>query len=206
MFSVGASPFNSPSRQIYGGWTLADAGDNLWAKKEYYRMTSKYSRDAQARKQANKWLKMYRAAIRTDPGLKKRTRDAGLPFWESAIYPKMNDDQKARLYDAFINAPLSTDKNAQMWSRVLRKSPYPNYTILNRNPDLGVAWVQPTPNIPAIWDGWRTVNDLREDFKRMAGLGRNLSYTAAEVANEFGLDPNAVQAAMDRGRVKRGLF
>ena len=58
MFSVGASPYNSADSQLYGGWNVDQAGDNIWAKKQAYLMTSRFSPSETARKQANKWLKM----------------------------------------------------------------------------------------------------------------------------------------------------
>ena len=198
MFSVGASPFNSPSRQIYGGWTLDDAtrANNLWAKKEFYRMTSKYSRNEADRKAANRWLKMYRAAIHADRGLSKRVRRQGMPFWDKAIYPPMTDAQKQAIYQAFLGQPLSDDQGHQILSRLIRKSPYPNYTIMARNPDLAVPWVQGTQNLPYVPGRWRTLDDLKAAFKAMAGRG-NRSYTAADVANEFNVDQGAVQAYLD---------
>ena len=52
MFSVGARPFNSRSRQLYGGWTLAQAGNNMWGKKKFYEMAAKYAPDPEDRADA----------------------------------------------------------------------------------------------------------------------------------------------------------
>lgn len=210
MFSVGASPFNSPSRQIYGGWTLgaANQANNLWAKKEYYRMTSKYAPDPDARKDANKWLKMYRAAIKINPELKKNVRRQGIGYWDKAIYPPLTDAQKRLLYRQFLDIPLSEDVNAQILSRLYRKGPYPNYTIMNRLPVLGVPGVSGRNDIDMVSHSWRTRQELQDAFKRMARARRgSRSFTAAELLSQFDLNPAAVNAYMAGANVvKPGLL
>lgn len=210
MFSVGASPFNSPSRQIYGGWTLdaANQANNLWAKKEYYRMTSKYAPDPDVRKDANKWLKMYRAAIKIRPELKKATRRQGIRYWDKALYPPLTQGQKNMIYRQFLDLPLSDDVNAQILSRLYRKAPYPNYTIMNRLPMLGVPGVAGRGDIDLVSHSWRTRQELQDAFKRMAQARRgSRSFTPAELINQFGLTPAEVNAYMaGQNVVKPGLL
>ena len=206
MFSIGAEPYNSHANQLYGGWSLDEAGNNNWAKKEYYRMVARLSADEEQRKAARKWLKMYKVAIHANPALKTATRDEGKKYWSKAILPKMTDIQKSALLQAFIRTPLSEDQQAQVLSRLYRKAPFPGASMTAHNRMLGVPYIPPTDAIPASiqYGTWRTTEELENAFKQMAHAK---SYTAQEVADTFGVDAGEAQRAMDamrRVKVKMG--
>lgn len=197
MFSVGASPFNSRARQLYGGWTVQQAGNNLWGQKQAYQMMAKYSENEQDRKIARKWLKMYRVAAQ-DPNFRARVREAGKPYWDKAIYPKMTPEQKRSIYALWNNTDFTQDVPTQLKSRVLRGAPFPGPTITNFNRAVGVPFLPPGTALPdrAEWGQWRTTDDLKEDF--IANRTINRSYTAAEVAAAMGIPAADAQRYMDQ--------
>lgn len=141
MFSVGASPFNSRSRQLYGGWALdgeGGAGANVWGQKQYYTMSARYNPDADERRAAREWLKAYREAVKNNPARKRAVRRQGKPYWVDAILPAMSPEQKAGIWRAWLATPFSDRKSDQITSRMLRKAPYPNARLMNTYPLLGV--------------------------------------------------------------------
>lgn len=202
MFSVSASPFNSPSRQLYGGWTLGNdegqAGTNVWAKKTYYEMARKYGPPEEAEK-ARKWLAWWRAASKEDKSLKKRLRLAGKPYWQDAIRPALTAAQKAYIWNEFTHLPFNTDVQTQRESAFLRHAPYPNYLMMNKWAELGVPYIPREgkirgakwPNVKyfmeAQADGaeqYRTLAMLQEAFKNMKkGYGEPDAAFAADLAN-----------------------
>lgn len=189
MFSVGASPFNSRSRQLYGGWTLAEAGDNLWGQKQFYTMSAKYNPSASERKAAKEWLKAYRAAVKNNPARKKAVRIAGKPYWVDAIMPALSETQKTAIWNRWRRVPFNTDKINQIDSRMLRRAPYPNFIYMNTEPNLGVPYVPPRANIGTYG------ND------QLTGMYRNMDQIWAAARRSRGADTRQVAqtlgAAMD---------
>ncbi len=174
MFSVSAEPFNSPRRQLYGGWTLAEAGNNIWGQKTYYEMARKYSSDPDERKAAARWLKWWREFSKKDPSYKKRLRLAGKPYWKDAIMPALKDNQKAWLWQRFINVPFKTDLEHQRESAFLRHAPYWNYAVMNEMHQAGVPelpFAQGTATLDPIDTAWRTTDELQDAFKKSRGYG-----------------------------------
>ena len=196
MFSVGADPYNSAANQLYGGWTPEQAGANIWGQKQAYQMMARYSPSAESRKNARKWLKMYKVAAQ-DPVWRAQVREAGKPYWDKAIYPEMTDAQKRSIYALWANTPFATDAGTQIRSRILRKAPYPGATITNFNRAVGVPFLDPAAPLPARaeWGQWRSTDDLKRQF--LANRTINRSYTAAEVAQAMGIDAAAAQRYMD---------
>lgn len=202
MFSVSASPFNSPSRQLYGGWTLGNeegqAGTNVWAKKTYYEMARKYGPKDEAEK-ARKWLAWWRAASHKDKELKKRLRLAGKPYWQDAIRPALTADQKAYIWDQFTQLPFSTNVLSQRQSAFLRHAPYPNYLMMNRWAELGVPYIAREDKIRGSkWkdelyfmqrqakdaNQYRSLAELQEAFKALKkGYGEPDAEFEADLAN-----------------------
>ena len=202
MFSVSATPFNSSSRQLYGGWTLGSgpgqAGNNVWAKKTYYEMARKYGPKDEAAK-ARQWLAWWRAKSKEDKTLRKRLRLAGKPFWKDAIRPALTAAQKQFIWDEFSKLPLSDDVLAQRQSAFLRHSPYPNYLMMNKYADLGVPYIPRTNKLRgANWNDsqffmepqaegaeqYRTLAMLQEAFKNMAkGYGEPSEEFMADLAS-----------------------
>lgn len=199
MFSVGARPFNSRARQIYGGWTLNQAGDNLWAKKQYYEMAAKYNPNADARADARTWLRMYKERAKGDKAYQKMVREAGKPYWDKAVMPALTDDQKAALWDSFEKMPLSTSPIWQVQSRLLRKAPHPNWKFMQAFPSYGVPLVA-ADDAPKTWEAYsgsfyapfRDVNDLGFNRRLAAARARRAKFAAdfpaADVKEEYNPD------------------
>lgn len=178
MFSVSAEPFNSRKRQLYGGWTLADAGNNIWAQKQFHEMARKYSTDEAERKAAGQFLSWWRKASKADKTLRKRLRAAGKPFWKDAISPPLTPAQKKWIWDNFkSNVPLSTQLLDQRKSAFFRHAPYPSWPTMNSYEMMGVPYAaQEAMAAGGDWDvnqafmpqqGWRTTAELEEAFKNM---------------------------------------
>lgn len=132
MFSVGASPFNSQPRQLYGGWTAAQARNSLWARKTWHEMSAKYNPNVLERERSRDWLK----AFRTLPaGYRKDVTRQGRPYWNKAVKPRLTDEAKASIFHAFEAVPLSdTDGLAQYRANLFRRAPYPPIAVLNTYP------------------------------------------------------------------------
>lgn len=178
MFSVSAEPFNSPRRQLYGGWTLQDAGNNIWAVKQFHEMARKYSADEAERKAAGQFLTWWRKASKADPTLRKRLRAAGKDYWKDAISPPLTAAQKKWIWDNFKSSvPFTKDAVAQRKSAFFRHAPYPSYPTMNAYEMMGVPFVAQNPMAAGgDWDvnqpfmpqmGWRTTAELEEAFKNM---------------------------------------
>lgn len=167
MFSVGASPFNSRSRQLYGGWALNDAGDNVWGQKQYYTMSARYNPNGDERRAAREWLKAYKEAVKDNPARKRAVRRLGKPYWVDAILPGMSAAQKQGIWNAWLQTPFSTTKANQIMSRLLRKAPYPNARMMNTYSLVGVP---PTPKIEGVQD--YSATEVRDMFRNMDDVFR----------------------------------
>lgn len=174
MFSVSASPFNSPSRQLYGGWALGNqpgqAGKNIWGQKTYYEMAAKYAPEEKTRKEARAWLRWWREFSKKDPSYKKRLRLAGKPYWKDAIMPSMTDEQKAWIWQQFLALPFTTDLNNQRTSAFLRHAPYWNHAVMNARPEVGIPYIdadEGSAKILPLDTPWRTTEQLEEAFKKI---------------------------------------
>ena len=169
MFSVGASPYNSRARQLYGGWTLADVGNNMWGKKQYYEMSAKYNPDPDERANARTWLRMYKERAKGDKAYQKTIRAAGKPYWSKAIYPPLTSKQKEDIWNAFTAVPFSTSLGDQVTSRLIRKSPYPNWKYMYANPSQGVPYAETSDT-----RDWATYNPIMlGTFRDIDNLGFN---------------------------------
>lgn len=176
MFSVSAEPFNSPRRQLYGGWTLKSAGDNIWGQKTWYEMAAKYAPDEETRKGARQWLRWWREFSKKDPSYKKRLRLAGKDYWAHALKPKMTTAQKAWMWQMFNDdsqVPFSKDDGAQRISSFLRHAPHWSYPVMNYMAMTGVPYTPYDKDLPGgKWDatgfnnmGWQRLEDIQEAFK-----------------------------------------
>lgn len=162
MFSVGASPFNSRSRQLYGGWALNDAGDNVWGKKQFYTMSARYNPNGDERRAAREWLKAYKEAVRGNAARKRAVRRQGKPYWVDAILPAMSPQQKQAIWQAWLQTPFSTSKPNQIMSRMVRKAPYPNARMMNTYQLLGVP---PIAKLEGVQE--YPANEVRDMFRNM---------------------------------------
>lgn len=179
MFSVGASPFNSRSRQLYGGWALNDAGDNVWGQKQFYTMSARYNPSGDERRAAREWLRAYREAVKNNPARKKAVRRQGKPYWVDAVLPAMTEAQKRGIWQAWLQTPFSTSKPNQIMSRMVRKAPYPNARMMNTYALLGVPHIVKSEALPDY-----TAAETRDMFRNMDDVfGAARGARAARVAD-----------------------
>lgn len=192
MFSVGARPFNSRPRQLYGGWTIDQAGDNLWAKKQFYEMSAKYNPDAEARADARTWLRMYKERAKGDKEYQKMVREAGKPYWSKAVMPALSDEQKRAIWNQFETMPLSTSPVWQVQSRLIRKAPHPNWKFMRAFPSYGVPQVA-ADDEAKTWQDYS--NTFYAPFRDVEDLGFNRRLAAARARRaKFAADfPGAVK-------------
>lgn len=132
MFSVGATPFNSKSRQLYGGWTLQEAGQNPWAVRQWHEMSAKYNASPSARRASREWLKAYRAL---PLATRKIVNSSGRPYWNKALRKALTDEQRALIWDEWQTIPLSADNGYEQWrSAMMRHAPYPSVAAISTYP------------------------------------------------------------------------
>lgn len=152
MFSVRAAPFNSQPRQLYGGWTLADAGNDVWSLKKWAQMAKKYATGIDDRQRANAILAAYRAFGRTNPAgaralraqLARRSREAG----RDVFRPPMRSNEKRAIWNAFLNqVPVGMPTRTQRLAfKTMMGGPYPNREFMNFWNTLGVPYLPHDPN------------------------------------------------------------
>lgn len=146
MFSVGASPFNSQARQIYGGWTLPQAGRNAWAQRQWHTMSSKYNPNPIARENSRNWLKAYNLLPKA---VRKEFSSAGRPYWNKAIKVALTPEQKQQIFQEFEAIPLSEDDAwAQFRSNIIRNAPYPSIQALSTWPYITAPASAKVENLP----------------------------------------------------------
>lgn len=132
MFSVGASPFNSRSRQLYGGWTLQEAGNNPWALRQWHEMSAKYNASPGARRASREWLRAYREL---PLATRKLVNSSGRPYWNKALKKALTDAQKAQIWAEWQTIPLSADNGYEQWrSAMMRHAPYPSVAAISTYP------------------------------------------------------------------------
>lgn len=184
MFSVGARPFNSRPRQIYGGWTLEGAGDNMWAKKQFYEMSAKYNPDAEARADARTWLRMYKERAKGNKAFQKMVREAGKPYWSKAVMPALPKEQRDALWESFRTLPLSEAVPFQVTSKLLRSAPHPNWKFMQAFPNYGAPLVADA-DANKVWNDYaatfmgafRNVDDLGFNRRLAAARARRAKFT-----------------------------
>ena len=165
MFSVGASPFNSRRRQLYGGWTMAEAGQNIWGAKAAAEMEAKYGTGTE-RANARAFLRAYKKLVKDNPELKARVRLQGKPYWEDAIRPELSAAQKADILSRWHAVPFDAkNRLAHVRASLLRHAPYPNYQIMNAYPSLGVPYMETSPSIMGI-----SLDDIMEPYRTRAEM------------------------------------
>ena len=134
MFSVGAEPFNSRDRQLYGGWTLSDTNGiqnpvaKMWAQKKYLEMLSKYGPSPGHRRVGTAGLYHYRQIAKANPGLKKALAKFGRKMTSQAVPPMLMQGTRDAMMNTFRNLSLSDVMNgstpAQASLGMLNKGPY----------------------------------------------------------------------------------
>lgn len=188
MFSVKATPFNSASRQLYGGWTLPQAGNDAWAVKKWAEMAKKYATDPMTRYRASAILRGYRRYLRQHPDVapmiranfRRRSRAATA----DVIRPPMTDDAKNNLWELWENVPMGLPgQNNRIDYKMLKDGPFPNYQMMNLYHNLGLPYENPMAVIPfpasyqrgvRNWDALRAgrrIQQLRNRGALRAALG-----------------------------------
>ena len=146
MFSVSASPFNSPQAQLYGGWTEAQAGNNLWALHKYHTMAARFG-PPDVKRASQRWLKQYAAGKRALNDDQKARLMAALKTGRSVLprtrRPPMSAAVRGAIWDRFVNTTLNpnTVEEALEASR--------NIALLGRAPLL--PWYVPARNTDLTW-------------------------------------------------------
>lgn len=168
MFSVGARPFNSTRRQLYGGWTAGAAMNNLWALRAWNEMSAKYNPDAAEKLRSKEWLKAYRLLPKD---YRKGVSASGRPYWNKAIKPRLSDEAKAAIWHAWEAIPLTTDDGlAQYRSNLFRRAPYPPIRVLNTYPYVTAPRSMKIEGMADLGDGdyvgmYRTMRDMMNESR-----------------------------------------
>lgn len=215
MFSVKATPFNSASRQLYGGWTY-DGAQTLWEKKRWAEMARKYSSDPAERAQASGVLRAYKLLLRSvtpaeKARIQKQVRAQGLPYWRDVIRPAIGANEKGRLWDIFKAIPAGrTTRDQRRDLSWLARAPFPNQWKMNTEPWYGAPYMQ---RIPGLVDadmtaGLRSIDDvtLARHAARAAGRGRprmkigDVRALARGFGGDFNVVPNFPVVVRRRGR------
>lgn len=197
MFSVGATPFNSKARQIYGGWTPAQAAGNLYAMRKAYEMQAKYSTDPTVAAEAKNWMRSYRL-------MRKRMPDA--------VKAALNRSRKALGFQRYLPKPLTKaqkDKILALWEAVdindktpegsykrkLFSSTYPPYGALIQYPELGRPFQE---LVPEVMNSATTADQI---FTTGPSMATNFFATPAERKAFFADPANAIYKPI---RIPRG--
>lgn len=137
MFSVGATPFNSKARQLYGGWTIAGAGDNLWAQYKANSMQARYGPPGAVTEAAKEWMKNWRRASRQNPaGTRAALRAAAGDWLKQRKRRPLTPDQKARILAGWEAVDYNlTPENAYNVS-LYTGATYPDWRRLMISPEL----------------------------------------------------------------------
>lgn len=213
MFSVGASPFNSRARQLYGGWTQDQARGNLWGMYKANSMQARYGAPGKATDDAKAWMKEWRQAAKLNPkGTRAALRSAAGDWLKQRKRKPLSAEQKKAILDYWNAIPYEiTPENAYSVS-LASGATYPAWTRLMLNPELTYPMVEPdeddmtrlaanNADILSTPDAYYAdyaeyVDALRERLKEMRQKrgARNISANLARMIN-------AVMPAQDkRGR------
>lgn len=203
MFSVSASPFNSKSRQLYGGWTPqeARAANRPYEEKVAYEIISKYAPDGSAEKMnAKRWLKMYKMLARVTPEWRRGMRERSRAYALGKI--PMQDAQKAYVLREFLNGtPISDipDKSTRVAIKALRQGGLPNISYVNSASPLTVPYMRERPDIAPF--PWSRLPDPRP--LRGGRHPRIPAISPTDLAREFQIDPNDAVRAWNSWRAHR---
>ena len=152
MFSVTARPFNSKARQLYGGWTVAEAQNarNLWALRKAMTMESKYGSNPQDLLAARRWLRDYKATYKSNPvgmrlAMNRARRALGFEPVRKRPLPKT---QKDAILAYWRSIPLN-DKSqlASLRRNLISKAPYPPYGYLIQHPHFAYPFQELDPQV-----------------------------------------------------------
>lgn len=140
MFSVGATPFNSKARQLYGGWTVKEAQDanNIWALRKAMAMESKYGTSAADVLAARKWLRDYNETRKSNPqGMRLAMNQARRALGLGVVRKRpLSKEQKEAILTYWRNISLADKSPLATYRRsLISRVPYPSYGYLIQHPD-----------------------------------------------------------------------
>lgn len=148
MFSVGATPFNSNARQIYGGWTAAQAGDNLWGLYKANSMQARYGPTtgpgAAATAAAKEWMKNWRRASKRNPaGTRAALRAAAGDWLRQRKRRPLSPEQKAEILAGWDAIPFEVNPENAYNVSLYSGATYPSWARLITSPELTYPKVVP---------------------------------------------------------------
>ena len=148
MFSVGATPFNSKARQLYGGWTAAMAGDNLWGLYKANSMRARYGPtegDGAAETAAAKeWMKNWRRASKRNPaGTRAALRASAGDWLRQRKRRPLTPEQKAAILAGWEAIPFAANPENAFNVSLYSGATYPSWTRLMVSPELTYPQVNP---------------------------------------------------------------
>lgn len=144
MFSVGATPFNSRARQIYGGWTVAQAGDNLWGLYKANSMRARYGPPGAATDAAKEWMKNWRRASKRNPaGTRAALRAAAGDWLKQRKRRPLTDEQKAEILAGWEAVPFELSPENAFNVSLYSGATYPDWRRLMISPELSYPKVVP---------------------------------------------------------------
>lgn len=200
MFSVGATPYNSRSRQLYGGWTLEDASAaqspamRAWAKKKYYEMAAKFGPTPGARRAAKAYHTMYTDEINANPALSRQVMKIGRLMGKNAVRPAMTDAQRASIFNFFrgnVKLDQMYEPEMQQMFSAVQRAPFLQEDNFPQN--LRAYY----PTFTYNGDIWRNAGEMYSKMKK-AGPPTITSNDLVSV----GLDAATASAALNYQRNK----
>lgn len=163
MFSVGARPFNSGARQLYGGWTAAQAGNNLWGLYKAHSMQARYGAPGPATDAAKAWMKNWRKAAKENPrGTRAALRSAAGNWLKQRKRKPLSAEQKAAILQDWNDIPYVISPENAYEVSLVSGATYPAWGRLMVNPELTYPMIKGDEDVLGMW-GKNTKEVFEED-------------------------------------------
>lgn len=144
MFSVGASPYNSQARQLYGGWTVGQAGNSLWGQYKANSMQARYGAPGAATTAAKAWMKDWRRASKLNPAATRAALRASAGDWMKQRKRRpLSAEQKAQILAGWEAVPFELSPANAYNASLYSGATYPAWTRLMASPELTYPMVEP---------------------------------------------------------------
>lgn len=146
MFSVGAKPFNSEARQLYGGWTADQAGNNLWGLYKANSMQARYGPPGPATDAAKLWMKNWRKASRENPrGTRAALRASAGDWLKQRKRKPLSAAQKNAILADWNSIPFVITPESAYNVSLVSGATYPSWRRLMLHPELTFPYDEPDP-------------------------------------------------------------
>lgn len=146
MFSVGASPFNSKDRQLYGGWTADQAQGNLWGLYKANSMQARYGPPGPATDAAKLWMKNWRKASKENPRATRAALRASAGDWLKQRKRKpLSAEQKHAILADWNSIPFVISPESAYNVGLVSGATYPSWRRLMLHPELTYPYDEPDP-------------------------------------------------------------